>query len=84
MILQVPHLVRTVGVVLAPELHLHPDVPVAVGDVEDEGVPLAPDVFPLQPPLLVELTVVLPAQHSGSGLSTAAFLVHGQPGLRST
>ena len=66
MILQVPHLVRTVRVVLAPELHLHPDVPVAVGDVEDEVVPLAPDVFPLQPPLLVNPTMMIPAQHSGT------------------
>ena len=82
MVLQLPHLVRTVGVVLAPELHLDPGVPVAVGDVEDEVVPLTPEVFPLHPPLLVSLTMVSPAQHSGSGLITAPLQVHGQPRLR--
>merc|ERR1712062_151328 len=81
MILQHPHLVRTVGVVPTPDLHLGSGVHVAVEDVEDEAVPLTPDVFPLQPPLLVDLAVVLPAQHSGARLLAAPLQVHGQPCL---
>ena len=82
MILQLPDLVRTVGVVLAPELHPDPGVHVAVWDVEDEVVPLTAQVFPLQSPLLVNPTMMLPAQHSGSWLITAPLQVHGQPRLR--
>ena len=82
MMLQCPHLVGTVGVVLTPDLHPHPGVPVALRDVEDEVVPLATQVFPLQPPLLVDPTVMIPAQHLGSWLITAPFQVHGQSSLR--
>ena len=79
--LQLPHLVRSVGVVLTPDLDPNSGVHVAVGDVEDEVVPLTPDVPPLLPPLLVDLTVVIPAQHSGSFLLTSPLQVHGQPRL---
>ena len=82
MILQLPHLVRAVGVVPTPDLHPHPGVHVAVRDVEDEVVPLTPQVFPLQPPLLVNPTMMIPAQHSGSGLIAASLQVHGQRRLR--
>ena len=67
--------------VLTPDLHLGAGPPVALLDVEDEVVPLTPDVFPLHPPLLVYLTVVLPAQNSRSCLIVASLQVHGQPGL---
>ena len=82
MILQLPGLVGTVGMVLTPDLHPNPGVHVAVGDVEDEVVALTPQVFPLQPPLLVNPTMMIPAQHSGSGLIAASFQVHGQPRLK--
>ena len=69
--LQLPELVSTVGVVLVPDLHPDPGVHVAVWDVEYEVVPLTAQVFPLQPPLLVNPTMMIPAQHSGSWLLTA-------------
>ena len=76
--LQIPHLVRTAGVVLTPCLHPGPSVHVAPRNVEDEAVPLTPEVLPLHPPLLVDLTMVIPTQNSCSRLLTTPLQVHCQ------
>ena len=67
--------------IFCPDLDLGPLVPVVVHDVEDEVVTLAAQVLPLQPPLLVDVAVKVPAQHPAARLAVAALQVHGLPGL---
>ena len=47
---EIPHLVGSVGVVLTPDLHPSSSADVVTHNIEDEDVPLTPDMFPLQPP----------------------------------
>ena len=80
-LLQLPHLVLSVGEVLNPDNERSSNVHIGIGNIKDEVVPLTPDVFPLQPPLLADQAVVRQAQHSRSCLLIVPLQVHGQPGL---
>ena len=62
--------------VLLPDDHIDPGVCDAMWDVEDAVIPMA-DVFPLQPPLLIDETIVFQAQNNCSKLVR----LHSQPRL---